>query len=146
MRPSYETSRDRLNQDFIRGILEEKWKCRLCDMPRNSAVDYVALDNAGTVKALIEVKCRTNPKNQYDSFLLSFHKIESCNAVSKGLCVPTLLVVGWTDEVAFVRLKEPSTYNTKQGGRVDRGDPQDIHTVALIPNEEFTTIINRRPL
>ena len=144
MRPLYESRQDVVNQEAIRNLLQGKWKCTLVPAARNAAIDYYAIDAGGLIKGLVEVKCRTNHKNKYDTFLLSFHKILSAEALSKNLNIPVLLVVGWTDEVGYTKLNPASTYNTKQGGRVDRNDPQDIHEVALIPNDSFTFIAKRK--
>jgi len=71
MRPLYESRQDLVNQDVIKDLLHSKWKCTLVLAARNAAIDYYAIDAGGAIKGLIEVKCRTNHTNKYDTFLLS---------------------------------------------------------------------------
>ena len=135
VRPSYETSEDREREQAIVLAVCAAWRCEAQAAPRFYQHDYF-LTRGEDMVAVVEVKARTNPHDQYRTYMLSAHKYLHGVAWEGSLQVPFLLVVGFTDGVWFCRPRKCRTF-VRFGGRRDRGDAQDMEAVVHVPMEEF---------
>ena len=132
-RPIYETEADRANEAAVMETLFERWRCQGLRMPKLCGVDY-ALYRNGRLMAWVEIKCRSNPQSQYDTYAVSEAKMLAGRALAEQTNLPFMLVVQWTDCLGWV---QPERYEVRSGGRRDRADAQDIESMAHIPIAEF---------
>jgi hypothetical protein len=79
--------------------------------------------------------------------MISLGKIMAARRLSEASQLPSFLLVQWTDPklwnydvCGYVRLDSLLDFKIAVGGRTDRGDPQDIEPVALIPIGEFALL------
>lgn len=128
MRPTYETNDDRAVQRAVLRQLCECWRCDGHEMKRFAEID-VALMRKGRVVALSEIKGRRNAHDEYETYMVSAHKVEAGIRWERSLRVPYFVVVKFTDGLYYTR---PSAveFFLGVGGRVDRGDEGDIEVVA----------------
>jgi len=143
MRPTYETSEDRANQELVKAKIEMIMQQPLHELPPRHSFDYAAT-REGEITHMIEVKCRTNPLNEYPTFMLcleKFHNAFSYCQINEFL--QATLWVQWTDALGSIDMFQPFN-DWRMGGRSDRGDSQDMGVVIHIPIENFT--IHKDPL
>lgn len=138
-RPFYETSDDLSREREVADEISRAWKCKVRKMPVSYRVDY-ALFSANTLLAWLEIKCRTNAMQAYDTYMISADKIMSGLDLAHHANAPFLLVVKWSDGIGYTKINKLSDYKIEFWGRADRGDPNDMEPVALIPIENFERI------
>lgn len=137
-RPQYETDPDRRRELEFSRTVEEKFKCSFRKMPMQYGMDFAMFHQKGLV-GYGEVKVRTNPVRQYPTYMLSMKKVHCANALHDLSGVPCFLFVRWTDRWGSVELnKIAGSVEVANGGRTDRGDPQDVEPVAYIPLSLFS--------
>jgi len=102
-------------------------------------IDWVFLRNQKPV-AIAEVKCRTNPREQYPTLMLSLAKWMHGKQLAKELAVPFLVVIKWTDGIFWHEVTDKSLISHGFGGRTDRNDDQDVEPVVYIPINLFRKI------
>ena len=138
-RPTYETSEDLSKEalaikkfiaSFGEAVAFEK-------LPIQYKMDFCLIDDE-TVCTFVEVKCRTNKKTAYSTYIISMSKVVVAKAYS-DIGIKCILLVQWTDEMGWVDLSN-NEWPVKIGGRKDRGDWQDIEPVAHIPISEFNIV------
>ena len=117
----------------------EIWKCTAEKLPIKYELDYLLL-REGTGVAWLEIKSRTNPRTAYPTYMISLGKIMAARRLSEASQFPSFLLVQWSDYCGYVRLDSLLDFEIAFDGRTDRGDPDDIEPVALIPLEEFTLL------
>ena len=132
-RPIYETEADRANERRVADILLDRWRCTAVKLPRRYEIDY-ALSRGNRVMAWAEVKCRTNPREQYPTYMVALGKVIAGLDLAQRTNLPFMLVVQWTDSLGWVTPKLDAIHI---GGRHDRGDGDDEEPVAHIPITEF---------
>ena len=137
-RPIYETPADVKRESDVADFLAKAWRCDFVKMPFKSIYDYAAM-RGKLVEAIIEIKTRTNPHNQYPTYMISAEKVCQCMDRSMRLNVPFYLVVNFTDALMFWRA-DTNDFTVELGGRKDRGDSQDIELVCHIPINYFKII------
>lgn len=138
-RARYETDIDRGREADFSRLVSKKFNCTLVKMPDLSGVDFCAI-RGGAVVGFIETKIRSNRHLQYQTYMISSKKLVAATTTSSVLNVPTVLAVRWTDAWGYVSLSELPSHEVAIGGRTDRGDPQDMETVALIPMSHFVIV------
>jgi hypothetical protein len=91
--------------------------------------------------AVGEVKVRTNPREQYATYLISKAKID--RVFERWHPTPFVLIVRWTDGIYWVAVTErvKQHWRVELGGRIDRGNPKDIEDCYHIPIEQFTRLL-----
>jgi hypothetical protein len=145
-RPIYQSNQDAANADSaIRTFaLATPWVVRRAKNLRE--FDYVLADQiSGERKAIVEVKTRFNPRNQYSTYMISKFKVDTCVRVAKEYELPFLLVVNWMDDMGWVRIEQEGEYPHATGGRFDRRDSQDVEQVYHIPVKKFRTLADITP-
>ena len=130
MRPIYETSENRKSEQAVADLLASAWKTSILKLPKLAKIDRLVVAD-GNVRAWLEIKCRYNRMDAYPTYMISAHKIKDGLALSEATKIPFILVVSWSDGVRWTKVE--SMYPTRSGGRVDRGDAQDIELVCDIP-------------
>jgi hypothetical protein len=139
MRPIYETEQDRTREEQTFKLLAENMGFDYINMPQLSVVDKLLCYKDKRLAAIAELKIRTNRFNAYPTYLFSETKCSALLSISEAIKVPALLIVRFSDQIAFTKLR--SGYDQKLGGRVDRGDSKDMETCVFIPMREFKTIM-----
>ena len=137
-RPVYETKSDRGRERKVSLELAKAWSAELLATQVLSACDYV-MSRDGEVKALVEIKCRSNEAARYPDYMISNDKIEKIKAAARIIGALPLLVVSFTDGIYWVDLSK-SIGRVDVGGRKDRGDPSDLEQVLLISMDQFQAL------
>jgi len=132
-RPIYETPADLVNERRVADALLERWRCNAVKLPRRYEIDY-ALSRGNRVMAWAEVKCRTNPREQYPTYMVALGKVLTGLNLSQRTNLPFMLVVQWTDSLGWVT---PTFDAIHIGGRHDRGDREDEEPMVHIPIADF---------
>lgn len=142
VRPMYETAEHLSAEQKLVQDLEAAWQLKAHKLKLHYEIDTALLvpyNNA--VKYWVETKCRTNASDAYGTYMLSAHKWMRGNHLAASLGGEFRLVVRFTDKTLYVPGNvNPSELRCKIGGRVDRGDPQDIEPCVHIPMELFAPI------
>jgi len=137
MRPIYETRENRQEEQDVADRLAAAWKASIIKFPRLAKVDRLVTLN-GEARAWLEIKCRRNRMDAYPTYMISSRKIQDGLDLSEATKIPFILAVSWSDGVCWTKVE--SMYPTRSGGRVDRGDAQDIEMVCDIPIAQFKDI------
>jgi hypothetical protein len=142
-RPLYESELDRGNESQVAKVIEAKWKCLAKKLKPACEVDY-ALERSGRIIAMMEVKCRAYTYGRLDELgglMLSAHKWQAARRWWENHGIGFVLAVGLTDGVYALSVHPDGGWPQKlplvMGGRLDRGDAQDIEPCVLIPMNLF---------
>lgn len=136
MRPLYETDWDLAQERELVSRFGDMTNSVPYKLPISAHADYLMVRDR-EAKAVVEVKCRTNNRLAYDTYMISQHKFEGLSSWERYGLTPILLV-SWKDSVGYVKL--PCLHQKSIGGRTDRGDAQDIEAVVHIAISEFKLI------
>jgi hypothetical protein len=142
VRPKYETKRNLLNEEETLKIFCLNMQCTYSKIRK---IDGYSPDasfwRAGERVAIGEVKIRTCRKDNYPTYLISKGKVDSL--VDRWHPTPAFLIVRWKGSgIYWVRLNDDGRqrWDVLPGGRVDRGDEQDIEDCYHVPITEFTRL------
>jgi len=138
VRPTYERQYDLDNEAQVVARIEKWATCKLTKTGKFAHWDFEAYRGVAQV-AVIEFKCRTNPRLKYPTYMISARKWEHLHTFSRRTKKPAILVVQWTDYLGYIVVGNPPV-QISTGGRVDRGDAQDIESVVLIDIKHFKEI------
>lgn len=141
MRPTYETTDDRGREAEVLFALAETWGVEYLRTPRYAGADYL-ISRDGEVKALIEIKCRQNNFGKYPSYMVSLEKIGRLQAAAEVIKAVPVLVVGFTDSIAWIDASK-AVGQVRFGGRQDRDDKQDMEPCVYIPMNQFRRLDGR---
>jgi hypothetical protein len=139
MRPRYETEEDRNGETAVVASLCRRWDCSANKLSDRYELDYLLL-REGRGKAWLEIKIRTNKRDAYRDYMISFGKVLAARRLSQGSGLPSFLLVKWTDCVGYMRLNDIKRFYVSIGGRTDREDFQDIEPVVYIPTQDFVRL------
>ena len=135
-RPTYESEADRGRQASVVAKLERAFSLT-ATAPKDPFAPYDSIFRFAHHACVVEIKVRRNPREQYDTYMLSEAKyLALCSLVERG--ANALLAVQWTDELGVVRI--PAEHTVGTGGRFDRGDSRDVERVVLIPTGAFIRV------
>lgn len=135
-RPRYETDRDLTAEHAVATRISGHLKADFIKLPLNSRADYIFHDG-NKIKAVVEIKRRTNTREKYDTYMLSRGKYDGLLNWSK-MGFNAALFVEWSDALGYIKIPAPYTEGT--GGRYDRNDPHDVESVVLISTALFKSI------
>ena len=94
----------------------------------------------GSVISWVEIKVRTNPIRQYPTYMISMKKLRTAMECYRETRKDVFLLVRWSCcTVGRISLLERPD-SVGQGGRVDRGDPQDVEIVAYYDINRFLVL------
>ena len=150
MRPKYETPEDKSRQREVAewyaksgwGVYGRRNDITVKHTPELETHD-AELYQEGKLIELVEIKCRTVPRETYQTYMLSQRKHSALLHLSSQKHVPASLLVKFTD--GLYRCYLPAkTYVSGRGGRADRDDPLDNEEVVYIPLVLFAELIERR--
>jgi hypothetical protein len=137
VRPRYETEADLDNERRVAEEIGGHWACILRKNPDQYRLDFTCYRDERAV-AFAEIKCRDITFDQYDTIILSLSKVMAANLMHMTTSLPAFLIVEFTDALAYADLLRLRPVTV--GGRVDRGDSQDMEPVIHIPIEDFRKI------
>lgn len=139
VRPRYETPQSKAEEDRIASLLEEQWGFEVWKTRAYCPFDRVMV-KGGAVKAFCEIKVR---KASYPTYWIGLDKWAALVTYSEAVEVPCALIVAWPmageEAVMAIRVKR-GPRAIVMGGRRDRGDPDDIEPMVVLPIEEFDLI------
>jgi hypothetical protein len=142
-RPLYE---DRLNlqdEEYVAGILQDKWGCALHKLPISYGLDYAATRGQHLLKFWLEIKRRNRTWHQYDDIFLSLQKVDAANRWHAASLCPAFFIVLLNDALVYTQIIQG--WPTGLRGRTDRGDWQDIEPVQMIPTKAFMELSSPPP-
>jgi hypothetical protein len=135
-RPTYESEADRGRQAGVVAKLERAFGLT-ATAPKDPFAPYDSIFRFAHHACVVEIKVRRNPRERYDTYMLSEAKYSAlCAIAAQG--ANALLAVQWTDQLGVVRL--PTEHTVSTGGRFDRGDSRDVESVVLIPTSAFIRV------
>lgn len=134
-RPVYERAQDRLQEQHIAELAASRWRVNLVRLAELAGADYL-MAKQGELKAIVEIKKRSNPMAQYPTYMISAAKIGALNAVAAIIKAKPLLIVQWTDCAGWLDTTT-ATGDQGTGGRADRADPMDVEECIYIPVNQF---------
>ena len=139
VRPIYETRRDRDAERAFAVHIGKKWNLR----PRQEGLlaghDFDFLNEQGVVVVRMEIKVRTCTFHTYDTVMISSNKILGPAEASKRTGILHVLAMRYTDRDVYAVVNDALVQESEiaTGGRYDRGDPQDVTEVFLMPTRLF---------
>lgn len=126
-RPIYETDESRNREAEILRAVTEAWGVEARRLPTKSVLD-AALFKGDRAVALVEVKDRTTNRQvlstTYRRHMISAGKVMAA-LDHAALGIDVVLVVRFADKIVWFSLVT-ATFEVGWGGRVDRGDSQDM--------------------
>ena len=125
-RKDYEIGRN--NEIQLLDTLKKRFSLTLELTNRFHTFDYYCEKN----KIYIELKCRSNMKDKYESTMIGFNKIEKAILCSPEYCI--YFVFQFKDGLFYWKfnMNELQSFEIKQGGRTDRGTAE-ISKYLFIP-------------
>jgi hypothetical protein len=141
-RPVYENAESLAEERRFASAIEERWNCRLRKQPRHFILDF-AVERDGVIVGFAEIKCRNYRSDAFRDYMISLSKIARAREIKRVTGLDTALCVRFTNADLMRKITDDRTVSVGMGGRKDRGDPEDIETVAMIPLREFKFIERR---
>jgi hypothetical protein len=138
MRPTYENAASLNNEREVVEYICSRFGLTSDKLPVSYRADY-ALSKMGKIHAFAEVKCRTNPKDRYPTYMLALGKYMALCEMAKYAQITSRLIVRWADCIGYVDLP-CEIDDVVIGGRTDRNDSADVEPVVHIPISAFTII------
>ena len=114
-----ETEETKRNENQLRKRIEKAWKIKMEKMPSTYTLDYAILRN-GEVCSWIELKCRDNAYETYDTYMISLKKWNACREFHRTSHLKAFLGVGFLDGDYWVDTASVKEFSVKMGGRSDR--------------------------
>lgn len=94
--------------------------------------------HGGKPVRLVEIKCRTYHRDDFETFMIDASKIEAGLRWAKLMDVPFVLIVQWTDQCcALVVTDDTDISDVQWGGRADRQDQNDMEPVIHFKQAKF---------
>lgn len=131
--PIYETAADRQREQRAAALVSEVTGWHLFGTGTPDSFDFFAVDRDRYLRAVIEVKCRTNRHDKYPTYMIDAEKVERLRQIADLYGVPGLVVVSFTNGTAYFNVEAVADIEPTRGGRYDRGDANDIDDVLQIP-------------
>lgn len=140
MRPLYETTTDRANQEEVAQMLSAAWGLTLHRTPKQYPFDYVVCGDRSSVP--VEIKCRTETRfGGPKFFIISASKFLHARQWYDTFGGRARFVFRFSDgEVASFRYDPSVNYPLLFSGRRDRGDAQDLEPVVAVLPDQFAFI------
>ena len=138
MRPVYESPKDRGKEFDVLIAAAAAWGSEFAGTRTLSPCDYVMMKD-GEVKALVEIKCRSNKLGKYPDYMISHEKVGKIQAAAQVMGCKPLLIVQFTDHLGWVDLSKTGG-KVSFGGRKDRNDDADMEPCLFIPISQFSLI------
>jgi hypothetical protein len=135
--PTYQTDRDAVSEEDTINFLRSKWNCKIERMPDFHEFDYAVINNAGSVKALIEIKNRKADAVKYPTIILSMSKVLAARQwADQGLrCFLVVRVGEGKPRILDINKTKPASI--KFGGRDGRNHQEPL---AHFDKKDFTPV------
>jgi hypothetical protein len=147
-RPTYERSGDLQREAKAIEAMGAVWGVQFAKTPKFYSIDFCMIDQLGKVCGWVEIKGKTFARSTYPTFYTSTEKLLRLIRMGQFTGLPAFLVCSWLDGVFYIQ-PTPSDcrrWAIKVGGRVDRGDADDVEPVTHIPVEEFKPVASGSPI
>jgi len=135
-RPVYEKKSDLSNELMVANALG-----KVCNFYAQKAAEFFWCDfimrRDARIISYMEVKCRTNKRDQYPTYMISKAKYDKLIDMDK----PAILAVRWIDFTGFIKLNT-AQIKIEKGGRRDRNDNKDVEECVFINIADFNCIAN----
>jgi hypothetical protein len=141
-RPTYETPANKEREDAL--AREACWHLAMhwVGFPQFANFDKLFMVGREPIQ-WVEIKGRDNEMRKYPTFMISMKKVKAGAALQKITKVPAYFGIGWVDAIGLIRVD--SSHKIDLGGRVDRGDPDDIEGCAYYPIDNFEVVCRLEP-
>lgn len=126
-RPLYEQDSDRANERAAVDEICAALSCEAHKLPISYGLDY-ALTRDDRVISMLEIKCRDNSSQRYETIMVSVLKRMKALELRRAAGVTTNLVAVFSDGIFMIDFNEKPDF-VSIGGRKDRGDSADIEPV-----------------
>ncbi len=138
----YESEADRLNEKSALDELVRHWGGSWEPLKPFYPADAVLLAADETIRSFVEVKCRTRRMGEFDTYIVSLHKVKALSEMASFTQRAAILLVRWTDATGWWRIPVDSiaNYRIRMGGTKRRNDKQDIEPLVEIPISEFEIV------
>lgn len=132
-RPIYESSSDLIKEKRVVEVISDALELEYHKLPRSYGLDFALFEPEDqSLRCFVEVKCRENHSQRYDTLLLSLLKIISGHKLTTATNKPCYLVAAFTDGLFFNKLLVPNL-GIELSGRTDRNDPADLEPCVHYP-------------
>ena len=138
-RPQYEDASSLEAERAAIALVERAWGVGSFKLPIAYQIDY-ALTHGTTIRAFVEVKCRSCKSDAYRDYMSSVHKVDAAMRLHHVTGLPVFLVVEWLDQIGWLDIGKAlrgKAYKVTIGGRIDRDDSADREPVVLFPIADF---------
>jgi hypothetical protein len=132
----YATSGDGDNERDVRARLGQAWHCEVYPFGMFTRVDSYAI-RAGSLLAVVEIKCRTIDVAEFATTFLTVRKWASLTDFHQCLDVPALYAVRWLDALGWVDIAGVDTRRHSMSGAPRRPN-LPLEPQIEIPIEAFT--------
>lgn len=146
LRRVYETTDDLQAERDVARRLEFVWGVKLEKQSKLNEIDF-AIRRGKTISAWVEIKCRANNSDKYDTLMLSAHKWHNGLMIAKLSGLPYILVIRFNDCIKYLQCRpnyRPRVQYEWGGRTLQKRDSQDIEAVVQIPLKLFKTLQERR--
>lgn len=133
------TARDLACEARMQRTLEARWKIKLHRYPDLYALDWWA-ERDRRVTAFLEGKGYNFSSEQFPRYYLALRKWTALQLNCVGTGLPGCFVCGWTDCLTFIDIQQVDPRQCEVGGRRDRGLPNDIEPIIMVPANEWTRV------
>ena len=134
----YETTEDRLNEGRVMKLMADYTGFDMMKTPSNYVVDAVAFKD-GECKCFFEFKSRSCASTDYDTMIVTLHKVIGAANVARATKRKVWLVVEWTDNVGVIDMTADHEIGYK--ARRDRGT-SDLHAMYPISGFKMLNLFN----
>jgi hypothetical protein len=139
LRPFYETSSQRSNEELIARYVATRWDCKIIRMKTAFPVDYMLKRPSGS--AFAEIKHRDYSMDAMDRMggvFISLLKWGTAKNLCEVAACPLIVIVrDGLGGTYWYRTSDFSHDGIGYGGRTDRNDDQDCEPVVLLRKDRF---------
>lgn len=136
-RPTYETQSDSDRERLVVESMAIAWGLNPIKLPKFYKQDWALAKLDKTVRAIVEVKCRTHERGRFDTLILSLDKWQALAMLSERTSTKGLLGVRYSDGIYWIVAQHQPEWKITIGGRTDRADPDDVEPVIHIPSSQL---------
>ena len=139
-RPAYESNENLSEEEKVAYFVAAAWGGEPVKLPKFYKCDW-GIVKLGSIKALIEIKCRDFMPDKYPTLILSADKWTYLCCSDFALGIPCLFVARFADQsIRYIRPSHQQGFIVNLGGRSDRSDWQDMEPVVHIPIDQMLPI------
>jgi hypothetical protein len=140
----YEYQSDLNNEIEIINKVKELWKCDAEKMSGFSYADFIltrgVVDGLPQGVAFCEIRVRSTNRFRYDTIFISLNKYKNMLSMSEVTGMPSLFVVQWADECAYMKLTKENEGLSYPKRRKPRGEDHKDEPCVHLSVKKFTTL------